>query len=122
MATHCRAYKLGKRRWSYNQVELVLCELGEGARMLSVKQAVNMGTDNFKEEVRVSEAAGGESSHGVDLWRGGQGQRGSEGTSGKGPVSPQSTQGSEGKGPVEGTAVLQGSKRVCGEGASASKG
>ena len=53
-ALPCSAYKLGKRRWSYNQVELVLCEAGEGGRMLSVKQAVNTGTDNFKEEVRVS--------------------------------------------------------------------
>ena len=39
-------------------MELVLCEAGEGGRMLSVKQAVNTGTDNFKEEVRVSYRGG----------------------------------------------------------------
>lgn len=54
----CSAYKLGKRRWSYNQVELLLCEAGDGGRVVGVKQAVNMGTDNFKEEVRVRVARG----------------------------------------------------------------
>lgn len=38
-----RAYKLGKRRWSYNQVELILCnELDE--EQLSVTQAFYSGT------------------------------------------------------------------------------
>jgi hypothetical protein len=37
-----RAYKLGKKRWSYNQVELVVCEEGT-ARQLTVKQAVHIG-------------------------------------------------------------------------------
>ena len=37
-----RAYKLGKKRWSYNQVELVVCEEGT-AKELTVKQAVHIG-------------------------------------------------------------------------------
>lgn len=37
-----RAYKLGKKRWSYNQVGLVVCEEGT-ARQLTVKQAVHLG-------------------------------------------------------------------------------
>lgn len=37
-----RAYKLGKKRWSYNQVELVVCEQGT-TRQLTVKQAVHIG-------------------------------------------------------------------------------
>jgi hypothetical protein len=38
-----RAYKLGKKRWSYNQVEVVVCEEGTD-RQLTVKQAVHTGT------------------------------------------------------------------------------
>jgi len=37
-----RAYKLGKKRWSYNQVELVVCEEG-GNKQLTIKQAVHAG-------------------------------------------------------------------------------
>ena len=37
-----RAYKLGKKRWSYNQVELVVVEEG-GNTQLTVKQAVHIG-------------------------------------------------------------------------------
>lgn len=37
-----RAYKLGKKRWSYNQVELVLFEK-DGDRHLTVRQAVHQG-------------------------------------------------------------------------------
>lgn len=46
-----RAYKLGKKRWSYNQVELVIVE-GGGSRQLHVQQASSMSgpEDN---EVRV---------------------------------------------------------------------
>lgn len=35
-----RAYKLGKKRWSYNQVELVLGE-ADGDRRVAVQQAVH---------------------------------------------------------------------------------
>ncbi|KFM27990.1 hypothetical protein F751_0676 [Auxenochlorella protothecoides] len=48
-----RAYKLGKRRWSYNQVEVIVREAG-GSRVLTVTNATNQGTDNFNEEYRES--------------------------------------------------------------------
>jgi hypothetical protein len=38
-----RAYKLGKKRWSYNQVELVVAEAGGAGRLLGVRQAVHAG-------------------------------------------------------------------------------
>ena len=38
-----KAYKLGKKRWSYNQVELVVCQDGSN-KQLAVKQAVHIGT------------------------------------------------------------------------------
>ena len=38
-----KAYKLGKKRWSYNQVELVVCQEGS-LKQLGVKQAVHVGT------------------------------------------------------------------------------
>jgi len=37
-----RAYKLGKKRWSYNQVEITLCEEG-GNKQLQVKEAAHAG-------------------------------------------------------------------------------
>lgn len=39
-----RAYKLGKKRWSYNQVELILCEDGGLGRQLNVKVAQHIDT------------------------------------------------------------------------------
>lgn len=51
--TEVRAYKLGKRRWSYNEVEIVLRQAGS-ERRLTVLQAVNQGTDTFSEECRES--------------------------------------------------------------------
>lgn len=39
-----RAYKLGKKRWSYNQVEIILCEDGGAGRQLSVKTANHNGS------------------------------------------------------------------------------
>lgn len=42
-----RAYKLGKQRWSYNQVELVLVEAGGGGRSLTVAQATSGGSMQF---------------------------------------------------------------------------
>ncbi|KAK2075907.1 hypothetical protein QBZ16_001243 [Prototheca wickerhamii] len=53
MQTEVRAYKLGKRRWSYNEVEIVLRQAGS-ERRLTVLQAVNQGTDTFSEECRES--------------------------------------------------------------------
>jgi len=38
-----RAYKLGKKRWSYNQVELVVCDEFD-KKQLSVTQAFFSGT------------------------------------------------------------------------------
>ncbi|KAL4855418.1 hypothetical protein ACK3TF_003964 [Chlorella vulgaris] len=38
-----RAYKLGKKRWSYNQVELVLGEVDGGARTATVRQDSAVG-------------------------------------------------------------------------------
>jgi hypothetical protein len=40
-----RAYKLGKKRWSYNQVEVVLMEAG-GTRQLHVQQASSMAAQD----------------------------------------------------------------------------
>ena len=48
-----RAYKLGKKRWSYNQVELVVCEEGT-ARQLTVKQAVHIGVAPNSEDCGVT--------------------------------------------------------------------
>ncbi|KAI3429666.1 hypothetical protein D9Q98_005751 [Chlorella vulgaris] len=42
-----RAYKLGKKRWSYNQVELVLGEAKGGARTASVRQVVHAEGTKF---------------------------------------------------------------------------
>ena len=49
-----RAYKLGKKRWSYNQVELVVREK-DGDRRLGVKQAVNVGVEGLGEDMRVGD-------------------------------------------------------------------
>lgn len=40
-----RAYKLGKKRWSYNQVEVVLMEAG-GTKQLHVQQASSMAAQD----------------------------------------------------------------------------
>ena len=37
-----KAYKLGKRRWSYNQIELVVMEKDGGKKLFS-KQAIHEG-------------------------------------------------------------------------------
>jgi len=50
-----RAYKLGKKRWSYNQIELILVEVGGGQnRRLGVKQACSVSTQDFNDDVRDS--------------------------------------------------------------------
>eukprot|EP00887_Chlorella_sp_A99_P003945 scaffold11.g3945.t1 len=48
-----RAYKLGKKRWSYNQVELLVHEAG-GDRQLSVRHSVSVGSEALSEDVRES--------------------------------------------------------------------
>ena len=48
----CRAYKLGKKRWSYNQVELVLGEEG-GTRTAAVQQALHASGAKFPEAHQV---------------------------------------------------------------------
>jgi hypothetical protein len=50
---NCRAYKLGKKRWSYNQVELVLAEEG-GDRTAAVVQALHVGGAEFHEAHQAS--------------------------------------------------------------------
>ena len=48
-----RAYKLGKKRWSYNQCELVLQEQG-GSKVLTVKEAASVTqTSSDSSKVRV---------------------------------------------------------------------
>ncbi|KAI3432731.1 hypothetical protein D9Q98_004272 [Chlorella vulgaris] len=44
-----RAYKLGKKRWSYNQVELVLGEVDGGTRTATVRQVVHAEGTKFHE-------------------------------------------------------------------------
>lgn len=48
----CRAYKLGKRRWSYNQCELQLAQ-EHGKQTLSVREATQLGSDSLADEVKV---------------------------------------------------------------------
>jgi hypothetical protein len=47
-----RAYKLGKKRWSYNQVELQLSEAG-GERQASIKQTAHAADVQFPEASQV---------------------------------------------------------------------
>jgi hypothetical protein len=45
----CRAYKLGKKRWSYNQVELVLGEVDGGSRTAAIQEVVHAKGTKFQE-------------------------------------------------------------------------
>ena len=47
-----RAYKLGKKRWSYNQVELKFHQVG-GSQTLEVVEAMQYGTPTLSEEEKV---------------------------------------------------------------------
>jgi hypothetical protein len=52
--SNCRAYKLGKKRWSYNQVELVLGEVDGGARTAAIRQVVHAEGTKFHEAHQAS--------------------------------------------------------------------
>lgn len=51
--TSCRAYKLGKKRWSYNQVELRLTDVS-GELQAHVKQTAHAADVDFPEPAQAS--------------------------------------------------------------------
>ena len=51
-----KAYKLGKRRWSYNQCQLIV-QQEDGDEQLNVMEAMANGNDSIQGEYQVRAAA-----------------------------------------------------------------
>ena len=53
MSTCCRAYKLGKKRWLYNECRLILRSPCNSLRVLHIREATRMPDDSIGAELQV---------------------------------------------------------------------